>query len=54
MPQANEVTKYPFWTFNTFVVLLLVVAVFCVVYLYIRRKSRSTKVDEKAGDEGQE
>ena len=53
MPQS-EVVKYPFGLFSSVVVLAVVLVIFCVVYLYIRKKGRPPQVDKKAGDEGED
>jgi hypothetical protein len=53
MPQANVVTQ-PFGWFSFSVVLVILAIIFCIVYLYIRRKGQPPRVDDKAGDEGED
>ena len=52
MPQT-EVAQ-PFWTFNGVITLAIIVVVFCIMYLYVRRKKSTKQVDHKAGDEGED
>jgi cytochrome b561 len=45
----------PFGAFGSFhwtVVVAIVIIVFCIMYLYVRRKKTAKHVDENAGDEG--
>ena len=54
MPQAHEVVKHSFGTFSFAVVLAIVVVIFCIVYLFVRKKGGAKQIDEKAGDEGED
>ena len=48
------VRERSFGQFSFFITLLLIAAIFCVVYFSLRRKRSSKHVDEKAGDEGED
>jgi len=51
VPVAKERS---FASFSFGVTFLLVLAIFCVVYFALRRKTTKKQVDEKAGDEGED
>ncbi|GAW65664.1 hypothetical protein GPEL0_01f0672 [Geoanaerobacter pelophilus] len=46
--------QHSFGTFALTLTLFIILAIFCVVYLNIRRKREPRHVDEKAGDEGED
>lgn len=50
-PPVHVVKQHSFGTFSLGLTFLIVLAIFCVVYLSIRRKRGPRHVDEKAGDE---
>jgi hypothetical protein len=54
MPQQmpQEVVKHSFGTFSLLCAFTIVLVIFCVMYLYVRRRRASKHIDEKAGDEG--
>ena len=54
MPQTPMIVQHSFATFSWLFVLAIVAVIFCIMYFYVRRKSRFTHTDEKAGDEGEE
>jgi len=51
---APVVRERSFGTFAFGVTFLIVLAIFCVVYFVLRRKTTPKHVDEKAGDEGED
>lgn len=53
-PPVQVVRSHSFGTFALGLTFLIVLAIFCVVYLSIRRKRGPKHVDEKAGDEGED
>lgn len=53
-PPVHVVKPHSFGTFALSLTFLIVLAIFCVVYLSIRRKRGPRRVDEKAGDEGED
>lgn len=54
MPQQVEVVKHSFGAFSLTLTLLIILAIFCVMYFYVRRKKGSPQIDQKAGDEGED
>jgi LPXTG-motif cell wall-anchored protein len=46
--------KHKVWEFGWSILLGIVVIVFCLAYLYVRRKKETKHVDQKAGDEGED
>ena len=48
------VVKQPFGYFSFTVTLAIIVVVFCIMYLYVRRKKNGKQVDKQAGDEGED
>ncbi|WP_085812088.1 hypothetical protein [Geoanaerobacter pelophilus] len=53
-PPVHVVKQHSFGTFALTLTLFIILAIFCVVYLNIRRKREPRHVDEKAGDEGED
>lgn len=53
-PPVHVVKPHSFGTFSLGLTFLIILAIFCVVYLSIRRKRGARHVDEKAGDEGED
>ncbi|BCG48001.1 hypothetical protein GEOBRER4_n2865 [Citrifermentans bremense] len=53
-PPVHVVKQHSFGTFALSLTLFIILAIFCVVYLNIRRKRGPRHVDEKAGDEGED
>jgi len=53
-PPVHVVKEHSFGTFALGLTLFIVLAIFCVVYLNIRRKGGPRHVDDKAGDEGED
>lgn len=51
---VQVVKERSFATFSLGVTFLIVLAIFCVVYFVLRRKTTPKHVDEKAGDEGED
>jgi tellurite resistance protein TehA-like permease len=62
MPQATTpqtvtsegIVNHSFGTFSWIVCLAVIIIVFCVMYLWVRRKGHAKQIDEKAGDEGED
>lgn len=48
------VARHSFGLFAIVVALLIILAIFCVVYLSVRKKVEPRHVDDKAGDEGED
>jgi hypothetical protein len=53
-PPVQVVKTHSFGTFALSLTFLIILAIFCVVYLSIRRKRGPRHVDQKAGDEGED
>lgn len=47
-------TQYSFGTFSWLVAATIIVVIFCIMYLYVRRKGKPRDIDKKAGDEGED
>jgi hypothetical protein len=51
---TEGVTQYSFGTFVWIFCAAIILVLFCIAYLYVRRRRKARHVDQKAGDEGQD
>jgi hypothetical protein len=54
MIMTEGATQYPFGTFSWLLTAAIILVIFCIMYLYVRRKRKPKHVDKKAGDEGED